>query len=225
MNVAMESDWFISKFDLIILERCKLLDCQEHLERRRCCLETCEVIQMVSFGWNLVVGFRGRSSQSRFCLDPWTRWGCEDSGENGIGYMFNTLENLVSEKNSAFVCLFWIRFANTWILHSWTLCFIALIVFLDLLKLWQFSLCTHAPKKPDAGHIVHSIALIASYAAPLLPAYLTLRQRLIFLVYTFSLMLMACSFFIILKAANSSPIQECPEWVLCSPPALCIMHV
>ena len=40
-------------------------------------------------------------------------------------------------------------------------------------------------KKRGAGHIIQSIALIASNAAALLPAYWALRQRVTFLLYTF----------------------------------------
>lgn len=67
--------------------------------------------------------------------------------------------------------------------------------------------------KPDAEHIVQSIALIASNAAALLPAYWALRQRVIFLVYTFNSMVLVCSFSPS-KSCFSCVKQEYPEWVL-----------
>jgi len=55
------------------------------------------------------------------------------------------------------------------------------ILIYQCLKLWQL-FCILMCVKPDAEHIVQSIALIASNAAALLPAYWALRQRVIFLV-------------------------------------------
>lgn len=64
-------------------------------------------------------------------------------------------------------------------------------------------------KTRDAGHIIQSIALIASNGAALLPAYWALRQRVVFLLYASSSMvfgLFSCWFIY--------PKQEYPEWFL-----------
>lgn len=67
--------------------------------------------------------------------------------------------------------------------------------------------------KLDEGYIVQSIALIVSNAAALLPAYWALRQRVIFLVYTFifNALFVPLSH---LKADVLCSKQDYAEWVL-----------